>query len=112
MKITTVLPPSRVSLRPYAPRKIWLVKSLERVILEMEAPARVRPYTSPNIFFSLGEALSHARDLTTEWIDLILTDIEEWKLDPVHDASTWESLARLEYLYDRGWPIVQERGMR
>lgn len=89
-------------------RRIWLVREVERVIIEADAPARVRPQCAPNVFFSFDDASKYTRRCTVEWIDLVLTDIEEMRCDPVADPTYWEALARLEYLHDHGWPVVKE----
>ncbi len=78
------------------------------MIVETDAPARVRPAHSPNTFFALGEALSYAGKLTVEWLDFLIEEIEAWKLDPVLDAHHWEALARLEWLQENGWPLLKE----
>ncbi len=89
-------------------RKLWLVRELERVIVESPAPARVYAGCAPNIFFSFEEVRRYTRQCTLDWIRLILVDIEEERRDPVMDPAYWEALARLELLLERGWPVVRE----
>jgi len=90
------------------PRRLWLVRELERMIVESPAPEWVYAGCAPNVFFSFEEVRRYTRQCTIDWINLVLVDIEEERRDPVADSSYWEALARLEYLFDHGWPIVRE----
>lgn len=89
-------------------RRLWLVRELERTIVESSAPERVVAGCAPNVFFSFEEVRRYTRQCTIDWINLVLADIEEECRDPVTDPTYWEALARLEYLLDRGWPVVRE----
>ena len=109
-----------ISVVRHRPPKIWIVRELERVIVEKDVPARMRPYVdggargighfAPNVFSALGEAMRYAAKLTTEYMETLLDQISGERRNPIvpEDAVFWEALAKLELLSERGWPIVME----
>lgn len=106
MRIKTNL--SAVTSRVHHPKKLWLVKEAERVIVEVSVPPQ--PTFGPNVFYDLRDVFRYCERCTLDWIKLALIDIEDLRADPIRDPEYWEKLARLEYLHEHGWPMIQEVG--